>query len=342
MRRPLRLALAILLLLVLAYGGFWYWAAGEARRIVEGWAEARRAEGYTVVWRDLAVGGFPLALRVALTQPVLGREATGYEASAAEIVASTRPWAFREWQIEAEKGAKLAIASAGSRPAITATAGHLGATLAPQPEAPADPPGTILAFAGENFLVEGGTRVTIERLSGTALLPRRAAAGHLETWSSATLDGHGIGLPTEVKPLGRSIDALDASIAVKGAIPGGERRAALNAWREDGGTVELESLDLAWGPLKLAGKGELALDAALQPEGAFTATIRGYAAILDALSGGGALKPGDATVAKIALGLLAKPGTDGTPEITAPVTVQNQQLFLGPARLARLPQIDWE
>src|SRR5262245_51547115 len=127
MRRPLRLALLLLLLLAIAYGGFWYWAAGEARRIVEGWAEARRAEGYTVAWRELAVGGFPLALRVTLTEPVLGREAAGHEASSAEITATTRPWALHEWHIEAQKGARLGIAAAGSRSAITATTARLEA-----------------------------------------------------------------------------------------------------------------------------------------------------------------------------------------------------------------------
>jgi len=342
MRRLLRFALLFLLLLAIAYGGFWYWGAGEARRIVEGWAEARRAEGYTVAWRELAVGGFPLALRVTLTGPVLGREAAGYEASSTEIAATTRPWAFQEWHIEAQTGAKLGIAASTTRPAVTATAARLEATLTPQPEVPAAPSGTIVAFAGETLLVEGGARFSIERFSGTTLLPRNAKVDHLVTWTSAALEARGIGLPVEIVPLGKSIDTLAASLAVKGAIPGGERRAALAAWREDGGTVELESLGLAWGPLGLAGKGTLALDAGLQPEGAFTATIRGYNAILDALVGGGALKPGDASVAKIALGLLAKPGADGMPEITAPVTLQNQQLFLGPARLARVPRIQWE
>jgi hypothetical protein len=54
------------------------------------------------------------------------------------------------------------------------------------------------------------------------------------------------------------------------------------------------------------------------------------------------LRPGDGAVAKIGLGLLAKAGADGTPQIETPLTVQNGQLFIGPARVAKLPVFTWE
>jgi hypothetical protein len=60
------------------------------------------------------------------------------------------------------------------------------------------------------------------------------------------------------------------------------------------------------------------------------------------MTASGKMKAGDAQLAKIALGLLAKPGADGVSRVTAPLTIQNGQLFLGPVRLAPMPRFTWE
>jgi hypothetical protein len=39
---------------------------------------------------------------------------------------------------------------------------------------------------------------------------------------------------------------------------------------------------------------------------------------------------------------MAKPGNDGKAELNAPITLQNGFLYIGPARLARLPRFTWE
>jgi hypothetical protein len=83
----------------------------------------------------------------------------------------------------------------------------------------------------------------------------------------------------------------------------------------------------------LTSGGTLALDGDLQPEGALTATINGYGEVIDALTQSSQMREGDAPLAKIALGLLAKPGPDGISRVTAPLTLQNGQTFLGPAPL---------
>ena len=44
----------------------------------------------------------------------------------------------------------------------------------------------------------------------------------------------------------------------------------------------------------------------------------------------------------LALDMLAKPGPDGTQQITAPLSLQRGQAFIGPVRLARLPNFTWE
>jgi len=59
------------------------------------------------------------------------------------------------------------------------------------------------------------------------------------------------------------------------------------------------------------------------------------------LVAGGQLRGSDARLAQIALSMLAKPGADGRPQISTSFTIQNGQMFLGPAKLGPAPRILW-
>ena len=151
-----------------------------------------------------------------------------------------------------------------------------------------------------------------------------------------------ISLPRAVPSLGATIDSVTLSGALKGALPAGKLRDALAAWRDDGGTVELEQGTLRWNSLAASANGTLALDQTLQPMGALTATIENQNAVIDAAVAGGTMRAQDANLAKVLLGLMAKPGADGKQQLTLPVTLQNRRLYLGPAQIAVLPVVTWE
>ena len=82
-----------------------------------------------------------------------------------------------------------------------------------------------------------------------------------------------------------------------------EERAA--SWRDGGGSLEIQHLALDWGPLDLTASATLALDDQLQPMGAGSARLVGYAETLDALAPHGAISRSAATAAKAVLSLLA-------------------------------------
>ena len=114
------------------------------------------------------------------------------------------------------------------------------------------------------------------------------------------------------------------------------------AWRDAGGTIELDNLRLKWGALGATATGTMALDPELQLIGAFSGAIQGYDTILTALVESGRMRATDAGLARIALSLLARPGPDGKPEIKTAFTIQNGQMFLGPAKLGKAPHLTWE
>jgi hypothetical protein len=98
---------------------------------------------------------------------------------------------------------------------------------------------------------------------------------------------------------------------------------------------------LRWGALSVTGSGTLALDPNLQPLASFSGAIEGYGELMTALVAAGRLRAGDARLAGLALGMLAKPGPDGRPEIATSFTIQDGEMFLGPVKLGKVPRLDW-
>lgn len=135
--------------------------------------------------------------------------------------------------------------------------------------------------------------------------------------------------------------ALDASL--RGALdPTAADRERLAAWRDAGGTLEINDLTIVWGPLAIAGDGTLALDDNMQPEGAFTAKITGMADLVDALQQAGSISPRDAAVARISLAVLTRAQEGGAPPAAeVPVSIQDRVVSLGPVPLVQLPEITW-
>ncbi|HTZ34634.1 MAG TPA: DUF2125 domain-containing protein, partial [Stellaceae bacterium] len=96
-----------------------------------------------------------------------------------------------------------------------------------------------------------------------------------------------------------------------------------------------------WGDMEINGSGTLALDNDLQPVGGFSGGVAGFDQLLTGLVASGKVKASDARIARLALAMLAKAGPDGRPEISTSLTIQNGEMYLGPAKLGPAPRIDW-
>ena len=88
----------------------------------------------------------------------------------------------------------------------------------------------------------------------------------------------------------------------------------------------------------MTGTGTLAFDGALQPVGALSAEVLGINPTMDSLASAGIVRPGDATMAKVALGLLSRRSTpDKQPIVEASVTAQDGWLYSVPSALCACP-----
>jgi hypothetical protein len=325
--------------LVGGYAGYWHVVAGRIESGLVAWAAAERARKVDLSWQKLKIGGFPLAFRVILKGAELRDEALlpSPQLLLPSLLASTGPWDFAEWRIAAPNGVTAELAGATGQPPLKLTARTAAGTVSTDSRGAAN-----LWLKLEDASAEAGLHVPIRTAEAWITLPSAPPASHTEPAAGVAVILHQLQLAAGVPPLGDTIDELAFGITFKGALPGGKLPQAVAAWRDDGGTVELDSLSLKWGALGASATGTIALDQNLQPIGGFSGAIEGYDQILTALVQTGHMRASDAGLARLALTILAKAGPDGKPEIATSFTIQNGQMYLGPAKLGPVPRIAWQ
>ncbi|SMH59946.1 DUF2125 domain-containing protein [Azospirillum agricola] len=335
-RRRSGLILALLVALPLAGYALWWWQA--ARMVEQGllaWVAEQRANGALVEHGGLAVDGFPFTLRATLEQPHLATR--GAEWRGGRLVAEAAPWNVTQVALSLPGEQRLTLVQAGQPPLdLTARGGGTG-------HAVWSLAGTVerLRLSFTDLTAQAaGLPMPIASLDVSAAQPGEPPAAHTATGLTVGIIANGLTLPETTPPaLGREVKRAELSARVLGRPPRPEP-AGLSAWSRDGGTVELDRLALNWGPLAVTMNGTLALDGDLQPQAALTAEIQGAPAVLDAVKP--MMRPNEAAMARTVLAMLSRPtGPGGASVLTAPVTVQNSALFLGPLKVASVPRVAW-
>ena len=301
----------------------WLIVAQQIEERALAWANARKAEGYTISWQTLDVGGFPSRFELAFAEPRIGRN--GWTAEAPRLEAHYRPWRPDRIDVAAPRLAVAGPEVAGSLDQANAEVRLDGGQVA---QVAIEGVAATARIRTEDLGRADRARLVVDGISPTATgSPAETLSGSMSLWGAR---------PTQsVAEQMLFPDPFD--FAVTGAIKG--PLANLASWRDAGGTLDLNRVVLVWGPMKLDGDATLALDGQMRLLGAGTAKFQGLNPVLDRLVAKGQVRPQDATVAKVVLGLLAKPTADGGTEITVPITAQDGRLFLGPAAIATLRPI---
>ncbi len=324
----------IVLVALIVYAAYWHYVAGMLRDQLLPWAQARATEGYIIHWDDAEVGGFPGSFRFDFTNLSFGTlRPVPVAMNAGSVSSWAMPWNLKHWEFTTPGGARVVDPSGTAGFDIRRVDGAV------------DVEGRIVAAIDVTAVDLNGLGLALGTKIGDAEahieLPAMPPQSHTDVALGLSLQVSDATLPVSVPGFGNTLSGFSFVAQMKGALPPGQLPPALTQWRNDGGTIELQSLRLRWGSLLVDASGTLALDQALQPEGAFSAVITGQDAAVDVAVRTGVLKPSDAGTAKAVLGLLARPNGNGDKALTLPMTIQNQQLFLGPAKLAKIPSIAW-
>ncbi len=335
-RKSIVIALLLPIVASVAYSGYWVYARDTAIDIIDRWAEQRRAEGYKVAYDPPELTGYPFLIRARLNQPRLTRGPRSWHGEGLRI--EFRPWNFRRIRFDFI-----------GRQWLTPDAANPTMLLVPGEAAIVASLSDSGRLIGANLLVrdlhysepEDRTRARIAEIWLEATAPETTPVKHSDNNLAVTLSAANIVLTDSVaETLGRQISKLRADLQLKGPLPGGTAKRAIEAWRDSGGTLDVDWFHIVWGQFDLRTKGTLALDAQVRPIGAFSTDIRGHNTALDALVARKILEQKTVALAKIGLSLLAKSPPEGGPSVlTIPVTAQDGHLYAGPIKILDLDPI---
>lgn len=341
--RVVLLAALALVLLVAGHTLLWREMAQQLEAGLAAWVQARRQQGWRVEHAPPVRGGWPVSATLTLGGLRLeGGGATlpgGFGLTAERVVLRLTLPRLDRLVVELPGAQRLRLGEADWGFA----ADSLVATL---PVAPDTPPreGEVLAERLRIGTPEGPMAVAALRLG----LEGFATATEAEPALRLSVAVEGIDLPhapagAAGARFGRHIATLAAEASLTGPVPPGRLPGArAEAWRDGGGTLELRSLNLRWGPVGAVATATLALDEALQPMGAGTLRISGAAEGLDALAEAGVVGRRAAGTARAVLPLLARPsGAGGTPEVELPLTLEDRTLAVARIPVLRLLPWNW-
>jgi hypothetical protein len=342
MRRSTRFGLAVGVLLLVsfgAYAAFWWIVAGRIADGLVAWRQSEVAHKIDASWQGLRVTGFPFAFRVEIENVRFRDHAwnPAPELRLRRLKGAARAWDFAYWRLLAPDGLTAELAPAGGRPAVKLATKSAEGTVAVGPQG-----ASWIWMKLWDISAEAGARVPIEAADLWINLPLTPAAKDTDPSFGFAIAMRQVGVSDPPADFAKVIDDLAVGATVKGALPEGPLAQAVAAWRDAGGTIEVDSLHLQWGGLGFNANGTLALDQTLQPIAAFSGGIEGFDEILKVLVATDRMTPEQALLVQIALNMLARRGPDGKPQLTVPFTIQNGKMYLGPAGLGAAPRIVWQ
>ncbi|TVS00085.1 MAG: DUF2125 domain-containing protein [Rhodospirillales bacterium] len=333
-RRRLRIAAVMTVVIVaVAWVGYGIAIGTLFGRAIDDWIDAHRAEGYAISYAARDDVRRPWGTQTVFHQPVItappGAEPWTWQGERA--VVALNPLRPDRVNIDLKGGHELI--RRGNRPAHVFGQAASLQFLVSQSAARVDGADIALTF-------QDGHRLTVAALAGSA---KPVSTNPGVPAIALTLGAADITVPADWQfPLGPEIAGAEVVATLVGPPPPAATGPAIRAWSAAGGLVEIEKLDLAYGPAILAGSGTFTFDADAQPLAALAVTMQGFLETVNALRDRGLMRREDAFAARFILSALAQaPDDGGPPRLSASLTVQDRELSIGPLVLLRLPAIAW-
>jgi len=325
----LRLVLIGVVLAGLAYTGLWFQMADGARERLDAAVDAAGGTDLRIDFAAAETRGFPDRIGMLVEDLILASATAPLRLRASKLTLAARPWAPDHVLGEGE--------------ALRLQLGNL--TI----EAPTPRMSWIQRSESFDLDVDFGA-VTL--LAGSRAAPAGRAAGMQAHLRFPRGDGDGTGdlfapqrahIAVSATELSlendmEAVESVSGEGVLHGALTPPLDRAALAAWRDQGGTLDIESLELAWGDLEATGEGSLSLDEAFRPLGAVTVTVNSPAALLDKLVEAGLVDTDLARRLRPALSALGQ-GSGGGKPISLPLTLQDGRVLLSGIPIARLQPV---
>lgn len=334
-RRPWRMAIPLVVLVVAALGwtGVWFYAASRAQGEIESWIAREAQQGRNWSCADRRFGGFPFRFELICEQPsVVFAGPDGWTAGAARAHAVAQVWNPRHVISEFQAPGTLVETATGRK--LEASWSLL------QTSAVGGGGGRVerASLSVDNYtLTEGGSplfaarhgEVHARHTPGTDGLTLDIAAGVLGATGpdGASLAG---------APLDGELEATVTGVPPFRSMPAEER---LRAWQADGGRLKLLLAKLTAGPSVLVASGDLGLDTEGRLQGEAVLRVAGAEALMKGLAQGNLLPPILGGLGSV-VGMAGTPAEiDGRKASSFTVRLRDGRAFLGPLPVGRVSPV---
>ncbi|MEM6782008.1 MAG: DUF2125 domain-containing protein [Pseudomonadota bacterium] len=154
---------------------------------------------------------------------------------------------------------------------------------------------------------------------------------------------YGFAIAEPFDPALFSVDRLNISIETPSSFPNKMMAKDLSEWRRKVGIININSMRIDKGTLRVNADGHIGLDTNLQPTMKLETKTRGYEDFIALLQRYRLINQQEAALASLSLNGLAKEDPISRDKVLEmPVTLESRKLFLGPLQVGRLPVLRWD
>jgi hypothetical protein len=335
--RKFLLAVALLGILGLAFGGYWFWYAELLRTGLRDWRTARMAEGYRIEHAEPVVNGFPAALVARLQAPHIASP-TGWRWHGDEALLEAAVFAPGQLSLTLRGRQELTMSAGGGGQRVDRFASNdasLTIDLAPD--------GAPLAGRGRiaGYRLAEGPRKLLSGASMTIDFHQLPTTGDGQSSSDFNASLRQVDLSRVIgEPLGGLLHALDLRGRLVAWPRAGETKGEPTPWNGYEGRIDIEHLDLRWPPVDLSASGAIGLDEQRRPAGRLDAWWRDLPALIDRLVTAGLVESQAAVPIKAAFMLLPRrKAADGRVERLLPIVLEDGRVFVGPIEIGRVTSL---
>ena len=335
--KKLKLFLFVALLGVIAgYTYLWYLAANKLEMAVIDQVKVLEEKGYRIAYGAIRVKGFPLKINLEIDDPLI--EAPGPVAASLSVTGTLHGYSsiFSPTAVEffADQSVEIKTALAGEEGNSVLRASGLVAQM------PLPNPLQNFKITFQNPHI-GAIDVKAHHLSLGLKLHESNRALDLYSFEMTEIDP-GKQLLSSFPQI---IEGLKVEVSLKGKVRVDlPLETALANWYESDGTLDVGTLSMTWGDLKVDLNGTFALDQALQPLAAFSAEIYGLNKILTKLSELGFVHETIFPLLKASLNFLKETKKEEKGQSIyhkVSITLQDNDIVIGSIPILKFPPINW-
>jgi len=365
-RPPLRVffpAIGVALIFA-AYTAYWFAASSRLQVGIKSFVTESKNDNIALTWHDLSVSGFPYRIGLTFTKPAVAAPKTpeNWSWSADSLESDFLPYNLRHLVLKIDGTQELHYSDVGEHPRHHVIRAKAEGTWASYIALKDEPFGRLAidiknlkSTRDETQAKTSANDANSEYLNADRLQLHMQPVDELDTNATpipipSTPNNYDIALQGDVmsispnattRVLGNQIEIIAVQARLRN-VPQGQSASLVELsrdWLEKGGRLTVSDLRIKWGALDLWAQGEITLDDQARPKGRFDAEITNYSELLLALVNAGIIRPEDAKLTNLGMGLVAQLQGKNDGRISVPVVMNNGKLFLGPLFVATLKPI---